>query len=41
MSNPRYPEKFKIDAVRPVTERGLPVAEIAARLRMSPHGLYA
>lgn len=30
MSNPRYPEEFKIEAVKQVTERGLPVAEVAA-----------
>jgi transposase len=24
MSNPRYPEEFKIEAVKQVTERGLP-----------------
>lgn len=41
MSNPRYPEDFKIEAVKQVAERGLPVAEIAARLGMSPHSLYA
>ncbi|WP_010487480.1 hypothetical protein [Pseudomonas sp. S9] len=27
MSNPRYPEEFKIEAVTQVTERCLPVAE--------------
>jgi len=32
MSNQRFPEEFKIEAVRQVTERGLPVAEVAARL---------
>ena len=32
MSNPRYPEEFKIEAVRQVTERGLPVAEVALRI---------
>ena len=30
MSNPRYPEEFKMEAVKQVTERGLPVAEVAA-----------
>ena len=25
MSNPRYPEEFKIEAVKQVAERGLPV----------------
>jgi transposase len=41
MSNPRYPEEFKIEAVKQVTERGLPVADVAARLGMSTHSLYA
>ncbi|ECA4604909.1 IS3 family transposase [Salmonella enterica] len=41
MSNPRYPEEFKIEAVKQVTERGLPVAEVAARLGVSAHSLYA
>lgn len=41
MSNQRYPEEFKIEAVKQVTERGLPVAEVAARLCMSVHSLYA
>lgn len=41
MSNPRYPEEFKIEAVKQVTGRGLPVAEVAARLGMSTHSLYA
>jgi len=41
MSNQRFPEEFKIEAVRQVTERGLPVADVAARLGMSAHSLYA
>ena len=41
MSNSRYPEEFKIEAVKQVTERGLPIAEVAARLGMSTHSLYA
>ena len=40
MSNQRYPEEFKIEAVKQVTERGLPVAEVAARLGVSAHSLY-
>lgn len=32
MSNQRYPEELKIEAVKQVTERGLPIAEVAARL---------
>lgn len=37
MSNQRFPEEFKIEAVRQVTERGLPVAEVAARLGACLH----
>jgi len=35
MSNPRYPEEFKIPAVNQVTEKKLPVAEAAVRLDVS------
>ncbi len=34
MSNPRYPEEFKIQAVKQVTEQKLPVADVAAHLRL-------
>lgn len=34
MSNPRYPEDFKIEAVKQVTEKGKPVADVAQRLSM-------
>ena len=40
MSNPRYPEEFKIQAVNQVTEKKLPVADVAARLGVSTHSLY-
>ena len=40
MSNQRYPEEFKIQAVNQVTEKQLPVSEVAARLGVSVHGLY-
>ncbi len=36
MSNQRYPKEFKIEAVKQVTERGLPVAEVAARSTHCP-----
>ena len=39
MSNPRYPEEFKIQAVNQVTEKKLTVAEVAARLGVSTHSL--
>lgn len=41
MSNPRYPEEFKIQAVNQVAEKKLPVADVAARLGVSTHSLYA
>ena len=31
MSSKRYPEEFKIQAVKQITDRGHPVAEVAAR----------
>ena len=41
MSNPRYPEEFKIQAINQVTEKKLPVSDVAARLGVSTHSLYA
>ncbi|TCV66199.1 transposase [Pseudomonas fluorescens] len=41
MSNPRYPKEFKIQAVNQVTEKKLPVADVAARLGVSTHSLFA
>lgn len=41
MSNIRYPEEFKIEAVKQVTERQRPVAEVAERLGVSQHSLSA
>lgn len=35
MSSKRYPEEFKIEAVKQVTERGHPVGEVAIRLGVS------
>lgn len=40
MSSKRYPEEFKIEAVKQVTERGHAAAEVAARLGVSSHSLY-
>jgi len=40
MSNKRYPDEFKIEAVKQVTERGHAVAEVGARLGVSQHSLY-
>ena len=40
MGKPNYTEEFKRDAVRQVTDRGYPVAEVAARLGVSGHSIY-
>ncbi len=40
MSRQRYPEEFKIEAAKQVTEKGKPVADVAQRLGMSVHSLY-
>jgi transposase len=37
----RFPEEFKIKAVKQVTDRGHRLAEVAARLDGSQHSLYA
>lgn len=41
MSGKRYTEEFKVEAVKQVTDRGHSVAEVAARLGVSIHSLYA
>jgi len=40
MSTKHYPEEFKIEAIKQVTERGRPVAEVATRLGVSSYSLY-
>lgn len=40
MSSKRYPEEFKIEAVKQVTERGYPVSDVATRIGVSQHSLY-
>ncbi len=35
------PEEFKIEALKQMTEKGRPVADIAQRLHMSVHNHYA
>jgi transposase len=40
MSAKRYTEEFKVEAVKQITERGRPVAEVAGRLGVTPHSLY-
>ncbi|OQS20457.1 hypothetical protein B0T41_21690 [Chromobacterium violaceum] len=39
MSKLHFPEEFKIEAVKQVTERGYPVSEVASRLSVSTHSL--
>jgi transposase-like protein len=41
MSGKRYPEKFKIEAVKQVVDRGYSVASVATRLDITTHSLYA
>ena len=41
MSEQRYTEEFKIEAVRPVVERGHSIVEVASRLGTTTHSLYA
>ena len=40
MISKRYTEEFKVEAVKQVTERGYPLAEVAGRLGVSQHSLY-
>jgi len=40
-SSKRYPEEFKIEAVKQVIEKSHSVAEVAARLGTNTHSLYA
>ena len=41
MGNARFSDEFKRDAVRQMTERGYPVAEVSQRLGVRQHSLYA
>ena len=41
MSSKRYPEEFKIEAVKQVVDRGHGVASVANRLDVTTHSLYA
>lgn len=41
MSGKRYTDEFKIEAVKQVTERGHSVAEVADRLGITTHSVYA
>lgn len=41
MSGKRYPEEFKIAAVRQITEGGYAISEVARRLDVTVDSLYA
>ena len=41
MSAKRYPEEFKIEAVKQVVDRGYSVADVARRLDVTTHSPYA
>ena len=41
MSSKRYPEEFKIEAVKQVVDRGYSVATVAKNLDVTTHSLYA
>jgi len=40
MSSKRYPEEFKIEAVKQITENRYPIVEVSKRLGVSQHSLY-
>lgn len=41
MSGKRYPEEFKIEAIKQVVDRGHSVSSVATRLGITTHSLYA
>ena len=41
MSGKRYPEEFKIEAVKQVVERCHSISDVAKRLDVTTHSLYA
>lgn len=41
MSCKHYPEEFKIEAVKPIVDRGHSVSSVATRLDITTHSLYA
>lgn len=41
MSRKRWPEEFKMEAVRQVKDRGRSVAQVATGLGVTTHSLYA
>jgi transposase-like protein len=41
MSDKRYTQEFKQEAIKQITERGHSVADVASRLGVTTHSLYA
>lgn len=41
MSDKRYLEEFKIEAIKQVVDRGHSIASVATRLHITTHSLYA
>lgn len=41
MSGKRYPEEFKIEEVKQVVDRGHSISDVAKRLDVTLHSLYA
>lgn len=41
MSRKRYPEEFKVEAIKQISERGYSVVEVSQRLGVTTHSLYA
>ena len=41
MNSKRYTEEFRIEAVKQVTEQGHRIADVAARLGVTTHSMYA
>ena len=40
MNAKRYPEEFRIEAVKQILEHGHSVADVSRRIRVSTHSLY-
>lgn len=40
MSDKRYTDEFKVEAVKQITEHGYSVQDVAQRLGVSSHSLY-
>ena len=41
MSEKRFSEEFKIEAIKQITERNYPIGQVSKRLGVTTKGLYA